>query len=69
MVNRSLRTTSAVAALVVGLSASPLLAQTSTTTTGADPAANVPADATQATASAIKDVGVPTVGITAPGGI
>ena len=51
MVNRSLRTTSAVAALVVGLSASPLLAQTSTTTTGADPAANVPADATQATAS------------------
>ena len=51
MVIRSLRTSTALAALIAGLLASPLLAQTTTTTTGADPAANVPADATQATAS------------------
>ena len=50
MLIRSLRTSSALAALIAGLSASPALAQT-TTTTGADPAANVPADATQAQAS------------------
>ena len=47
---RSLRSSSALVALIAGLSASSAVAQT-TTTTGADPAANVPADATQAQAS------------------
>ena len=50
MLIRSLRTSSALAALIAGLSASPALAQTNTTTTGADLAANVPADAAQAQA-------------------
>ena len=51
MLIRSLRTSSALAALIVGFSASPALAQANPTTTGADPAANVPADATQAQAN------------------
>lgn len=51
MLIRSLRTSSALTALIVGLSATPALSQTATTTTGADPAASVPADATQAQAS------------------
>jgi iron complex outermembrane receptor protein len=61
MVYHSLRTSSALAALIVGLSSSPLMAQTATTTTGADPAANVPADAAQATVSP-ADQTAPAVG-------
>lgn len=45
---RSLQTTSALGALIAACAAGPALAQTATTTTGADPAANVPADVSQA---------------------
>ena len=48
---RFLRTTSAFAALIAGLSASSALAQTNTTATSANPAGNVPADPAQAQAS------------------